>query len=82
MESHRKDDTPPSSRHADGQPGNPSHGEGLPHHHTHPSVERRFNRAEAPVEVHHHLPERTAEKHMAETQREHAEPKERHKRRR
>ena len=29
-------------------------GDGLPHHHTHPSVERAFNRHEAPVEVHHH----------------------------
>jgi excisionase family DNA binding protein len=35
------------SRHSDGQPGNPSHGDGLPHHHVHPSVERRFNRDEA-----------------------------------
>jgi hypothetical protein len=54
MESHRKDDMPPSSRHADGQPGNPSHGDAMPHHHVHPSVERAFNRAEAPVEVEHH----------------------------
>jgi hypothetical protein len=54
MESHRKDDMPPSSRHADGQPGNPSHGDAMPHHHVHPSAERAFNRAETPTEVEHH----------------------------
>jgi hypothetical protein len=54
MESHRKDDMPPSSRHSDGQAGNPSHGDGQNHHHVHPSAERAFNRAEAPVPVTHH----------------------------
>jgi hypothetical protein len=58
------------SRHSDGQPGNPSHGDGLPHHHVHPSQERAFNRAEAPFEVHHH----EAEPHdPAATAREHRE---------
>jgi hypothetical protein len=79
MESHRKDDMSPSSRHADGQPGNPSHGEGFPHHHTHPSVERAFNRHEAPVEVRDH----EAEPHdPAAAAREHRERVERHERRR
>jgi hypothetical protein len=54
MKSHKADDMHPSSRHADGQPGNPSHGDMQNHHHVHPSRERAFNRAEAPVEVHHH----------------------------
>jgi predicted MFS family arabinose efflux permease len=44
-----------------------SHGDGMSHH-THPSVERRFNRAEAPVEVHHH----ETEHDPAMTKREHA----------
>jgi hypothetical protein len=57
VESHRKDDMHPSSRHADGQPGSPSHGDGMDHHKTHPSAERAFNRAEAPIEVHHHSTE-------------------------
>lgn len=72
MESHRKDDMPPSSRHSDGQAGNPSHGDGQNHHHVHPSAERAFNRAEAPVEVAHH----ESEPHdPAATAREHAQRK-------
>ena len=77
MESHRKDDTPPSSRHADGQPGSPSHGDNQPHR-VHPSAERRFNRAEAPVPVTHH----EAEPHdAAATAREHRERLKHHARR-
>ena len=67
MKSHKEDDMPPSSRHADGQPDNPSHGDRLPHHHVHPSVERRFNRDEAPVEIHRHLPEKSADEIVRES---------------
>jgi hypothetical protein len=77
-----KDPQHPRSHHPDNQPANISHGDGLHHHGVHPSVERAFNRNEAPVPVTHHSAERTVEEHMAETQREHAERKERHERRR
>jgi hypothetical protein len=48
-DSHRDESklTHPVSEHPDRQPANISHGDGLPHHHTHPSIERRFNRDDA-----------------------------------
>jgi hypothetical protein len=79
-DSHRNERelTHPVSEHPDRQPANISHGDGLPHHHTHPSVERRFNREAEPVEVHHYK----AEPHdPAVTGREHRERLERHARR-
>jgi len=58
-DSHREKSklTHPISEHPDGQPANISHGDGLPHHHVHPSVERRFNREAEAIEVTHHQPE-------------------------
>jgi hypothetical protein len=58
----------PISRHSDGQASNPSHSDGTYHHGVHPSFERAYNRAEAPVEVHHH----ETEHDPAMTKREHA----------
>jgi len=71
MESHRKDDTPPSSREPDGQPGNPSG----PHH---PSDERRRNRDAEAIPVTHHADE---PHDPAATAREHRERLEHHERR-
>jgi hypothetical protein len=55
-DSHRDESrlTPPVSEHPDRQPANISHGDMQYHHHVHPSQERAFNRAEAPVPVTHH----------------------------
>jgi hypothetical protein len=65
-----KDPQHPRSHHPDGQPSNPSHGDMQHHVGVHPSRERAFNRAEAPVEVHHH----EAEPHdPAATERDHRE---------
>jgi hypothetical protein len=46
--------TPPVSERNDRQASNVSHGDMRHHVGVHPSTERAFNRAEAPVEVTHH----------------------------
>lgn len=63
----------PVSKHLDRQPANISGTR-------HPSVERQFNREAEPVEMHHHLPEKSADEIMSDAHREHAERKERHER--
>jgi hypothetical protein len=71
----------PVSKHPDGQAANISHGDGMHHHGVHPSAVRAFNRAEEPVEMHHHLPEKSGEEIMSDAQREHAQRNEHHGRR-
>jgi hypothetical protein len=51
------------------------------HTYTHPSDLRRFNRAAEPVEMHHHLPEKSGDEILSEAHREHAARNERHARR-
>jgi hypothetical protein len=46
-----------------------------------PSAQRAFNRAEAPVPVTHHAPEKSGDEIMSEAHREHTARNERHARR-